>query len=467
MRVVVTLVHGTFGRLPWTDAGWTRAGSRLRRRLGEAWGSADHAAALDDGGKDVVFLPFRWSGMNWPGARYHAARRLRDHFAATAARYPDRGHYVIAHSHGGNVALYATRDAEREPAPAPDRPNPLPAGIVCLSTPFIAAQPRPVTVFRFAATFSVLLLAVFALVANLMGRVLAPTIARVDPSDTFLYALVLNEVWLEFGLCAVAAWYATNLLVTLARRRRDRITVDALRTPVRIYRAVGDEASAVLATSSFFAWLVTLGWSLASIITIAVAVAFAAPLLLPVGTLLAAERLAGGGFMRGVVAAAARSRRAWAVVVSAGTLLALASWGYLLAGTSFGAADRWYATTVAGLLLAVLAFSALSGLGHGFTAPFLEVTAEATPVGSWRVHLFAARAWGDGATGDRIAASAVATAASAASAPALAHSAAYADEGVLQAIAAWIADVESRRGSAAPTSHPENAHGALSATAPQ
>ena len=419
MSIVVTLVHGTFGRLPWRDAGWTREESALRQRLQAEVG-------------EVLFVPFRWSGMNWPAARYRAARALREHFASIAERYPRHAHYIVAHSHGGNVTLYALRDAERAGGVVPD-------GAVCLSTPFIAAQPRRVTLFRFVATYAVLLVTFFAVIANVMGRMLAPVLANVDPGDSVLRALALNEIWLEFILCAVLAWYATNGLVRLARSRRDRIAVDGIQVPVRIYRSIGDEATAVLATSSFFSWLGTLAWSVASVVTIGVAGFFAALLLAPVLLLLAGllplERLVGIRALRRRVDRAARSRRFWTAIVTAGTMAAFALWGFFLAGTRFGTAEMTYASFVAALVLAVLSFSTLSGLGYGLTAPFLEVTAEATPVGSWQVHLFAARTWGpEGPVVDGVAPR---------SAP-LAHSAAYGDEGVLGAIAEWIRENRAR-----------------------
>ena len=80
----------------------------------------------------------------------------------------------------------------------------------------------------------------------------------------------------------------------------------------------------------------------------------------------------------------------------------------------------------------MIACSAISGLGYGLTSPFLEVTAEATPVGTWEVHLFAAR------TSD-------AEALEKSARPkqvSLAHSAAYGDDAVLGAIAAWIRESE-------------------------
>jgi hypothetical protein len=427
--LVVTLVHGTFGRLPGSDAAWTRDGSFLRRRL------------LEELGEGVVFLPFRWSGMNWPSARYRAARRLRNHFRAAAERYPERDHFVLAHSHGGNVALYALRDAEGEGSP-----DWLPAGVVCLSTPFITAQPRPSTLFRFVSTYTVVLVTLFAVVATLMGRVLVPLMARIDADSSVLGALMWNEVWVEFVLCAVVAWHATNRLVRLAHERRKLIAVDEVPVPLRIYRSIGDEASAVLATSSFFTWLGTLAWRVASALSVLVSGIFAALVLLllalPAAVLLVLERLAGRNALRRSLVGAARSRRFWAVVVTLGTMLALAVWGFTLAGTPMGAADRSYATFVAALVLAVVSCGTLSGLGYGLTAPFLEVSAESTPLGSWQVHLFAARTWDGDDVEPRPAAG------NAAKPAALSHSAAYVDSGVLGAIAAWIRQVEAERRSA-------------------
>jgi hypothetical protein len=107
---------------------------------------------------------------------------------------------------------------------------------------------------------------------------------------------------------------------------------------------------------------------------------------------------------------------------------AFALWGFLFDGTRFCTAEMTYAITTAALVAAVLTCSTISGLGYGLTSPFLEVTAEATPVGTWEVHLFAARTW----EGDGLGTSQGPKQAS------LAHSAAYGDDAVLGAIAAWI-----------------------------
>jgi len=152
--------------------------------------------------------------------------------------------------------------------------------------------------------------------------------------------------------------------------------------------------------------------------------------------LLLAERLFGVAAIRSRVARLSHSRRLWTIVVTAGTMAAFALWGFFLAGTRFGAAEMTYAMLVAALMVAVISFSALSGLGYGLTAPFLEVTAEATPVGSWTVHLFAARSWDvEGPAVERFPAGR-------SKQVSLAHSAAYSDEGVIGGIVMWIEEQE-------------------------
>lgn len=123
-KFVLTFVHGTWGRgmiWPSGDAAWTTDASTLCRSL------------RDRLGPDVVFRRFRWSGRNSHTARLNASKRLRDFLQEGLAEWPDATHIVVAHSHGGNVALMtlgASNLSERI------------AGVACLATPFIAARDR-------------------------------------------------------------------------------------------------------------------------------------------------------------------------------------------------------------------------------------------------------------------------------------------------------------------------------------
>jgi triacylglycerol esterase/lipase EstA (alpha/beta hydrolase family) len=108
---VVTLVHGTFAR----GAEWTRAGSVM-------WNT------LERNLKDVVVCYFDWSGKNTHQARIDASEQLKNYVLDTAAIYPGSKHFFVAHSHGGNVVLYALRHPHvRE----------LVAGVITMGTPFI------------------------------------------------------------------------------------------------------------------------------------------------------------------------------------------------------------------------------------------------------------------------------------------------------------------------------------------
>jgi hypothetical protein len=151
--VVVTLVHGTvlFARWPrvlrlltsfakmWPRAqakpAWHMKGSQFSERLLASLGPHAHVAS------------YCWSGGNSVWARIHAAGAdgdfgkaaarntlsLRQHVAQMAVDHDGAAQVLVAHSHGGNVCLYALRDEST--ARAVD-------GLVCLSTPFVHARER-------------------------------------------------------------------------------------------------------------------------------------------------------------------------------------------------------------------------------------------------------------------------------------------------------------------------------------
>ena len=114
MKYVITLVHGTHAK----NAPWTWPDSKL-------------SGALSDGLEEAYIEAVTWSGGNSVKARADAQSELRATIEAKQLRHPSAAHFVIAHSHGGNVALYAQEQLAR----------PL-DGTVCLSTPFLVARRR-------------------------------------------------------------------------------------------------------------------------------------------------------------------------------------------------------------------------------------------------------------------------------------------------------------------------------------
>jgi hypothetical protein len=113
---IVTLVHGTFA----PDAECTGSGSRLRRELNDLFG--DNAA----------YYRHQWSGHNSFRSRREGAAALSITLKRFADTYPRARLFIIAHSHGGNVALRALTPEIMQSID----------GVVCLATPVLTARKR-------------------------------------------------------------------------------------------------------------------------------------------------------------------------------------------------------------------------------------------------------------------------------------------------------------------------------------
>ena len=137
----VTLIHGTFAR----ETAWVKSGSALRSAL-----EAEMRGAVD-------FDVFPWDGRNDHQSRQRAAAELAEQMNRAVRDKPDHRHWIIAHSHGGNIAIAA---AKQEPGGSALE------GLVCLATPFFALtfrrglQALP-SVLRWIAVFMVVTYALF------------------------------------------------------------------------------------------------------------------------------------------------------------------------------------------------------------------------------------------------------------------------------------------------------------------
>jgi len=98
---------------------WFEPGSAFRRRLDKHLEAVGAAARYDE---------FEWSGHNSVFERDTAAVALAEKLRKQAEHFQDHKRLVIAHSHGGNVAmraLYHLRDENQ------------PILLVTMATPFI------------------------------------------------------------------------------------------------------------------------------------------------------------------------------------------------------------------------------------------------------------------------------------------------------------------------------------------
>jgi len=116
-KSILHLVHGTFAR----DAEWIQPDSPLARTV---------VSSLGD---NVNVEPFTWTGNNSHTARESAGTELAKKIRDFSQNSPGVPQYIIAHSHGGNVAAYALSDSEVSANIA---------GVACLGTPFIKARAR-------------------------------------------------------------------------------------------------------------------------------------------------------------------------------------------------------------------------------------------------------------------------------------------------------------------------------------
>jgi Serine aminopeptidase, S33 len=225
-HVVVTLVHGTWAR----RADWTTESSPLCRAIRKAM----HGP--------VRFEQFLWSGRNTVTSRSKAVEHLISHLAALQERWPHARHFVIGHSHGGNIALQAMRDKAVEARIA---------GVVCLSTPFLWASPRNLgRVGRIALWWFPVVVALFCLV---------PAVELLPVA--FQSAASVLTLIIALGLGFVFSPAVTKFA---------RVVAGAFHYPdvpsgkVLIVRSFGDEASAALGAAHMISWLAELIWSAAS-----------------------------------------------------------------------------------------------------------------------------------------------------------------------------------------------------------
>ena len=151
-RFLVSLVHGTWA----PRAPWTLPGSTLREKL--------KADLRDLGAEDVEFAdpPFQWTGRNVHEDRRAASVLLQKRLEDQLATQNPPIQVIIAHSHGGNIALKALGLS-----PAVCR-NTL---LVTLATPFL----------RFERQKADLLTAVLVL-RQLADDLKAPLSALMDPT---------------------------------------------------------------------------------------------------------------------------------------------------------------------------------------------------------------------------------------------------------------------------------------------
>jgi hypothetical protein len=254
-RRSIILVHGTWGR------GIFPKMSDLRRRYfrgTKGWfeeGSqfcAGLDAALKSASLDWPIRAFLWSGANSVHARDRAARDLSK-LLREDLKDPDATAVIIAHSHGGNVALRALQHLDSK------------AGrirVVTLATPFLRVFARRslqlsywVKLFMFGAIFIILfasLLVLDSIVSETVGLEILLAVRQIADNDDLVFLIIVV-------LIGVAGFFIMEWLNEVFTNPHAALAIEevahydtkgAAASRMLVIRGVDDEASLSLAAGS-------------------------------------------------------------------------------------------------------------------------------------------------------------------------------------------------------------------------
>ena len=236
-----TLIHGTFGaNTSWVNDDQQSDPQGFRARL---------VAALD---KPVSYkIPPPWGSLGsffkklydlTNEARISGAEKLKKDILSTPKKAGEK-HFLIAHSHGGNVAMYALQDPEVQAQVD---------GVICLATPFLFPRRRPLNI----ATL------ILSLIIMIIGTVQIITTMNLSTNGWF--------AWCIASVMLITAIAIPSLLVWIVARKRyqqkfkndtsldehvERISYGDTGTPILLIRSSGDEASGLLRGTQFLNWV--------------------------------------------------------------------------------------------------------------------------------------------------------------------------------------------------------------------
>ncbi len=273
-QLLITTVHGTWGR-----GFFPRRQQHNRQWFGEESPFLDRLIA-ELGDIPHQITPLLWSGENSIFERDKTAHVLAERLSAEHAEHRQATQLVIAHSHGGNIALRALyllqkRDASR--LCGAEMPTPL---VVTLATPFVEVQHADfrvdqTSIIRFVVLYAMAYLVVLTVLLFIWGFSL-PNIF-----GTLIAALVAF-------LLAIPGFWWWNVRRAPVRQRQIDVLNDATRLGevvsaqaqrLLIIRAIDDEASLTLALGTILSYSI-IGF-IGIVGTIIATTTFAPPFIIP------------------------------------------------------------------------------------------------------------------------------------------------------------------------------------------
>lgn len=236
--ILFTLVHGTFAN----GADWVKPGkSAFRPALEKAL--PEYHVEFDDG--------FSWGHDKWryrdnfERTRTIGTQLLEKHVLRPRPEGPVLAHFLVAHSHGGNVALSALKNDEVRDSID---------GLVCLATPFLFSRRRQLSLRLLCLSVFFVALLIFQLTQARMAPVLwwlQAAFAGISVAVTLAAFIDRISRWNRSGHDIVDRVVSTGLVDD----RVGLLSEMPPQFPLLIIRPSGDEASGLLRMSQFVTWL--------------------------------------------------------------------------------------------------------------------------------------------------------------------------------------------------------------------
>jgi hypothetical protein len=275
-QLLITLVHGTWPRgffrtfFPRLVRFKQRVRELTRRQSRDPppfW-FEEHSPFLTRLREELSDVPHKikpllWSGANSIYVRDKTAQALAEHLSAEHAEHPQDTQLIIAHSHGGNIALRALHHLQKHDASRSDgseSANPL---VVTLATPFIEIHQadfghRPSSI-RFAvlvAMWWLLQLLTVVVFPSAHSNLPMSTPTELSPS----YSSLIFHALVTFPMVFIG-WYWIKKRPA-ARQTKVQALSGATRlgeavAPQRllVIRAIDDEASLILALGAILNYI--------------------------------------------------------------------------------------------------------------------------------------------------------------------------------------------------------------------
>lgn len=236
-----TLVHGTFGaNTSWVNDDQALSPHGFRARLAMSIEQPISYNVPPPWGSRGSLFKKLYDLTN--AARITGAQTLKKDILATP-KVDGEKHFLLAHSHGGNVAMYALQDPEVQ-----DRID----GLICLATPFLFPRRRPLSISTLVLSLIIMSIGVVQMITGMNpsahGWLAWAGVAGLLTTGVVIPALL---VWV-----VVRERYQRKIKQdTSLDEHVERVSYSDPGTPVLLVRSSGDEASGLLRGTQFLNWV--------------------------------------------------------------------------------------------------------------------------------------------------------------------------------------------------------------------